>query len=127
MKFQPERLESQYFVQRYDENGIVISGQLVKESVVFGATSAPKTWDTPQGIDLHACTWLAENCPAKIDVLLVGTGQRQVFPSVEIRKLFVQRGIPVEYMDTPAACRTYNILIGEGRQAFAALLWDTSE
>ena len=58
------------------------------------------------------------------EIVLVGTGQRQVFPGRPFLAGFLSRGVGVEVMDTAAACRTYNVLIAEGRQVVAALLVD---
>jgi uncharacterized protein len=56
------------------------------------------------------------------DVLVLGTGARQRFPSPQLLRPLVEAGIGIEIMDTPAACRTYNILVGEGRAVAAALI-----
>ncbi len=55
-------------------------------------------------------------------VLLLGTGSRQRFPPASWLKPLIDLGIGVEVMDTGAACRTYNILLGERRPVAAALL-----
>ena len=57
-----------------------------------------------------------------LGVLLLGTGQRQVFPDSTVRETFAAAGIALEAMDTGAACRTYNVLLAEGRPVGAALL-----
>jgi uncharacterized protein len=57
-----------------------------------------------------------------LGVLLLGTGRRQEMPVGEVRRAFVEAGIALEVMDTGAACRTYNVLLAEGRPAGAALL-----
>ena len=54
--------------------------------------------------------------------LILGTGKTQIFPSTEIRAAFIQASIGLEVMSTGAACRTYNILLGEGRPVAAALI-----
>lgn len=54
--------------------------------------------------------------------LLLGTGGRQVFPAIEIRRAFIEAGVGLEPMDTGAACRTYNVLLGEKRAVAAALI-----
>jgi uncharacterized protein len=56
------------------------------------------------------------------DVVLLGTGERQRFPHPRLTAPLVQVRIGVEVMDTRAACRTYNILMSEGRRVLAALL-----
>lgn len=53
--------------------------------------------------------------------LLLGTGATQIFPDPHLRAAFASAGIGLEAMDTGAACRTYNVLLGEER-AFAAAL-----
>ncbi len=56
------------------------------------------------------------------EVVLIGTGRRLRFPSAELLAPMAQAGIGWEIMDTGAACRTYNILVSEGRKVAAALL-----
>ena len=56
------------------------------------------------------------------EVVLMGTGSRHVFPSPALLAPLTRSGIGVEVMSTSAACRTYNILIAEGRKVVALLL-----
>ncbi len=58
----------------------------------------------------------------KIGFLLLGTGHRQVFPSGDVRRAFAELNLGLDVMDTGAACRTYNVLLAEGRPVAAALL-----
>lgn len=57
------------------------------------------------------------------EVVLLGTGNRANFPDAKIIALFAQHGIGLETMNTQAACRTYGILVAEGRRAVAALIF----
>ena len=57
-----------------------------------------------------------------LGLLLLGTGRRQHLPGTEVRRVFAVAGIALETMDTGAACRTYNVLLAEGRPVGAALL-----
>jgi len=59
----------------------------------------------------------------KPDVLLLGTGVRQRFPHPRLYRSLTEAGICVECMDTPAACRTYNILVAEDRKVVVAILF----
>jgi uncharacterized protein len=59
----------------------------------------------------------------KPELVLLGTGDRQRFPSVQIRGAFVRAGIGLETMDLGAACRTFNVLVQEERRVCAALLF----
>ena len=56
------------------------------------------------------------------EMIVVGTGWKPIFPPRELVFSMARRGIGFETMDTPAACRTFNILINEGRRAAAALI-----
>jgi len=56
------------------------------------------------------------------EVVLLGTGARQVFPAPAFGAQFMRAGIGFEVMDTGAACRTFNVLVGEQRRV-AAILW----
>lgn len=57
-----------------------------------------------------------------IGFVLLGTGSRQVFPTPELRAAFRDAGLGLDVMDTGAACRTYNVLLAEGRPVAAALI-----
>ena len=59
---------------------------------------------------------------AKIDVLFVGTGAEIAHIPAGLRTALEAEGVGVEQMATPAACRTYNVLLSEGRRIGAALL-----
>ena len=55
------------------------------------------------------------------EVVLLGTGAKQVFPASDVRQAFAARRIGLEVMDLGAACRTYNILVQEERRVAAVL------
>jgi len=61
------------------------------------------------------------------EVVIFGSGQRLRFPPAAVGARLNARGIGIEVMDTAAACRTFNILMGEGRQVVAALLMIETE
>lgn len=58
----------------------------------------------------------------KPEVIILGTGTQLRFPDNALRGYFLNQGIGFEVMDTGAACRTYNILLSEGRNVAAAIL-----
>ncbi len=124
MKFQPELLENQLIVQQYDATGVVISGNLQTQSVVFGTHLPLLNWENAKDgcLTLENCEWLMGHCPSSTEVILIGTGVKQVFPTTDIQKFFADQRRSVEIMDSRAACRTYNILIAERRHVIAAIL-----
>ncbi|MDH5392260.1 MAG: Mth938-like domain-containing protein [Gammaproteobacteria bacterium] len=58
----------------------------------------------------------------KPEVILLGTGSHLIFPAATLRQQFIQHNIGLEIMDTGGACRTYNLLLSEGRNVAAAIL-----
>ena len=56
------------------------------------------------------------------EIVLLGTGERLHFPRPELTRALQEAAVGLEAMDTKAACRTYNILMAEGRQVVAAIL-----
>ena len=57
-----------------------------------------------------------------MEILLLGTGAKMAMPPPGFRKTMREAGLGVDLMDTGAACRTFNILMQEGRRAAAALI-----
>ena len=58
-----------------------------------------------------------------VEIVLLGSGKKQRFPLPAHAALLLSAGIGLEAMDTPAACRTFNILVAEGRKVAAAVIW----
>ncbi len=56
------------------------------------------------------------------ELILLGTGERQQFPAPSLLRLALDARVGLETMSTPAACRTYNVLVQEGRRVAAAVL-----
>lgn len=59
---------------------------------------------------------------AQVDVIFVGTGSEISHVPGDLRAAVEDLGVGLEVMNTPAACRTYNVLIGEGRRVAAAVV-----
>lgn len=65
---------------------------------------------------------LAEALALEPELVILGTGSRLQFPAPQVGAALIAQQIGLEVMDTAAACRTYNILVAEGRQVVAALM-----
>jgi uncharacterized protein len=65
---------------------------------------------------------LARTLALEPELVLLGTGARQIFPAPSFGAQFLRAGIGFEVMDTSAACRTFNVLVGEQRRVAAMLL-----
>lgn len=92
----------------------------IGEEVVHGpALVLPESYGAWNGIvDLAPLLAAA----GQIDVLFVGMGSEIAHPPAAFRDALEAKGIGVEPMSSPAACRTYNVVLGEGRRIGAALL-----
>lgn len=72
-------------------------------------------------ISIHALAAMISET-AEVGILIVGCGPRFVPPPAGMRRALSEAGIVLEWMDTGAACRTFNVLLGEDRQVAAALV-----
>ena len=109
-------------IESYGSGSFRISGERYLHSVlVQGDTTA--VWAVTDWADVVAGPLLALG--GEVDrptTLLIGTGEKQHFPSRAFRQELRAAGLVIETMNTGAACRTYNVLMAEGRDVAAALI-----
>jgi uncharacterized protein len=108
-------------VTAYASGAIRIGGRTYERSLILTATSVVEDWRPTRIEDLVAAD-LEPLLELKPEVLLVGSGARQGFPAREALARLYDARIGFEIMDTGAACRTYNLLVAEGRDVAAALI-----
>jgi len=120
MKFQPDRSDVQT-ITAYGPGWLQVDTDRIAHSVIVGARGQRIAWECSRFEDLTPAhfTQLAE---IDAEVVIFGSGQRNRFPPPAWLQPLMARRIGLETMDTLAACRTYNILAGEGRNVIAALL-----
>ena len=121
MKFTLDRPATLYVVRGYSPGLLRIGQRELTRSVIVSAASLIDDW-RPQSIGELAAEDLEPALALRPEVLLLGSGARQVFPPHELLARLHAARIGVEVMDTGAACRTYNVLVGEGRAVAAALI-----
>ncbi|WP_305806748.1 Mth938-like domain-containing protein [Stenotrophomonas sp. YIM B06876] len=120
MKFQPERIDAQS-ITGYGPGWISVGAEKISTSIILGARGLRLDWPCAQFEDLTP-EHFAQLAQFDAEVVLFGSGSRNRFaPPAWLQPLMAKR-VGVETMDTQAACRTYNILAGEGRNVVAALL-----
>ncbi len=105
----------------YATDHVMVNGERFDSSVVVLAGQVRTDWavaNFEQLNEAHFAYFLA----LKPEVLLLGTGARQHFPHPGLYRVLTYAGVALECMDTPAACRTYNILVAEDRRVVAAIL-----
>ena len=124
MKLQPDRLAVQSILGYgpgwvgLGSNGVV---EKIERSIVIGSRGEKFDWNCSnfEQLSEEHFALLADTQP---ELVIFGSGARMRFPPPAFLRVLMQKRIGVETMDTLAACRTYNILAGEGRQVIAALL-----
>lgn len=107
-------------IRGYDEGRVTINDQDISRSVIVTPEQIVD-WPPQQFEELEEFH-LELIMEWKPEIVLLGTGARQRFPGPQMTRSLIRRGIGVEVMDTAAACRTYNIIMAEGRRVAAALL-----
>ena len=105
----------------YGPGGLRIGERTYVSSVIVTAAAVIEGWRPATAQDITASD-LEPLLGLGSDIVLLGTGARQQFPGPAVLRVLHERRIGVEIMDTAAACRTYNVLAGEGRPVAAALI-----
>jgi uncharacterized protein len=104
----------------YGEGYIAVNGTTYRRSLIVAPQQIDAAWsadaDALCANDLNALLAYAGH------IVLLGTGTKQRFPAPALLRPLALAGLAVEVMDSFAACRTYNILVAEGRPVVAALL-----
>jgi uncharacterized protein len=110
---------SAYVFTRYGEGYVMVNDQRFERSLVVMPERLWTDWPATSFEALEAAH-LEALVPLDREVILLGTGAKLRFPPPAVMRPLAGRGL--EVMDVPAACRTYNILVAEGRKVAAALL-----
>jgi uncharacterized protein len=121
MKFTLQEPSSGNLVRACTADGIVVREHVIRSSVILTAAEIVFDWP-PARIEELTPQHLQAVLQLKPDVILLGTGARQVFPDAIVLAESLRAGVGLEVMDTRAACRTYNVLVQEGRSVAAALI-----
>jgi uncharacterized protein len=121
MKLQPDTATAGNVITRHEPGRLWVGGQPYTHSLLVPWTGPVLTWDAVALADLTAAHFdrIAALQP---EVVIFGSGARLRFVPPALLRGLIERRIGIETMDTPAACRTYNVLVSEGRSVLAALL-----
>lgn len=112
---------SNYQIKGYRPGEIKINDRIYTESVIITPNQMLSPW-TPQSLTALTAEDLNIILTLKPTILLIGTGEKLIFPHISVYGHLINHGIGVEIMDTRAACRTYHALSAEGRNVVAALI-----
>jgi uncharacterized protein len=120
MKVDREMTEGRNAFTGYGSGYVAVNGRRIERSALVRAEAIDE-WNVAS-IGQLAPEHVQQVLAAKPEIVLLGSGARFAFPDPAVLAPLYAARIGVEVMDTPAACRTFNILAGEGRNVVAALV-----
>lgn len=111
-------------IESYDYDGIRINQKIYSSSIVVSAGSLYPGWPVSafDALETSHLQWLLRDHP---QVIILGCGNQQQFLNAEQLRPFAEAGVGVEVMTNDAACRTFNILLAEGRNVVAGFILST--
>ncbi len=121
MKLHLTQAVGQNLFTAYGEGYVQINQQRFESSVIVMPNQLISDWE-PRTLEELTAEHFAHLATLQPEIVLLGTGDILRFPHPRVSNPLAQARIGFEVMDTFAAARTYNILMGEGRQVAAALL-----
>ncbi len=122
---QADRIEGTNAISRHGPEGVIVNNVEYRASVVVPWEGEVLSWKAERFEDLtedHFRTLVGLNP----ELVVFGSGSRMRFPRAALLRPLIDARIGIETMDSPAACRTYNVLLAEGRSVVAALLFESS-
>ena len=120
MKLEPDNFDVQT-IQGYGSGWVGVQGEKITQSVIIGSKGQRIDWPCSRFEDLTAAHF-AQLAEFDAELIIFGSGSRIRFPQVAWLQPLMAKRMGLETMDTGAACRTYNILAGEGRRVVVALV-----
>lgn len=107
-------------IRAWEEGRVRVGEQWISGNVIVSAQHIVTEWtsEPPDSLSIEQLTPAIELAP---EIILIGTGVQTLLPDVELMAALAEKRIGVEIMTTPSACRTYNVLIHEGRHVAIAL------
>lgn len=120
MQFSEDQPQATYTIQAYDTGWVQIQNQRFTTPLIVSAQTLISTWAVQQFDELTP-EQLLPLFAINAEVILLGCGATTSLPSAALHRALVEHGIGFEIMTTDAACRTYTVLLSEGRTVVAAL------
>lgn len=121
MKFAEADTSEGYFITSYDESTLQVNGKNFYSSLIISNNELKTDW-SPRSIESLSAEDFTAIVDRKPEIVIIGTGNKLIFPQVETYAELIKLGVGVDIMDTGAACRTYNILTSEGRHVVCGLI-----
>lgn len=121
MHFAEDHVESKLFIREYREGQFLKTneGEFSSAIVLFNDQTLQNC--LPQTVNELTEAHFQMLADLKPELILLGTGASQIFPAMALMDPIFKKRIGIEVMNTHAACRTFNLLLSEGRSVLAAL------
>lgn len=116
-----DRPEAFLFVRRTAPNSVTVVDRDIQESFLLSPDRLVEGWSAQDAKALQS-EQAEPFFELQPELVILGTGERQVFPPAAFLAAFLHRGIGIEVMDNAAAARTYDLLAGEGRRVVVGFL-----
>lgn len=124
MELTEHRPGNYHVVRKITADGIQIDDTSYSESLILGARLLETSWPVRSYADLSSDS-IEPLLTHQPEVVLLGFGEQQSFPPVEVQRRFLRAGVGLECMTLAAAARTFNVLMSENRRALAGLILPT--
>jgi len=121
LKFQPDHLDGVNAVSRLEAGRIWVHGTLFESSLIVPWRGEVQAWPATDPAALTADDF-TPLLALKPELVIFGSGVKHSFVSPQHYRALIAQRIGFETMDTAAACRTYNVLVNEGRKVVGAFL-----
>ena len=109
------------FVRRIGADTVTVVDRDFHKSILLTPQQVVEDWNVTDASQLSLAD-VEKIAALGPELVLLGTGERQVFPPAEVMAGFLRRGIGIEAMTNGSAARTYSLLAGEGRRVLAAFI-----
>ena len=120
MKLHPDASNA-FAIQSYSDAGVVVNGQCQSGPLLLCSVKGPQKWSA-ESFEALSQAAFDELLPFAPELVIFGSGKRIRFPAPKLIQGLIHKRIGVETMDNGAACRTFNVLAGEGRHVVLALI-----
>ncbi len=121
MKFSEDYAIGTNVIRSFDDTSIDVNNKSYTRSLIVGNNLLIDDWKISHIDDITHENW-HELIQHKPEVILIGTGKSLIFPHPASYAPAIEQGIGVEFMDSVAACRTYNVLVSEDRVVIAGII-----
>ncbi|WP_116963981.1 Mth938-like domain-containing protein [Fastidiosibacter lacustris] len=122
MQLELEKPDTNVYVKHYQNGKIILPHQTYTNSIIITPSNViSECWSITHAsmLTIESLELLFE---LNVDIYLLGTGINALIPAPEILGAFARLGKPLDFMDSGAACRTFNILANEARNVAAAII-----